>query len=122
MKNTFGSFIRKKRISMGLTLRSFCKSTGYDIGYISRLENGILLPPVEESKLRKLAKFLKVNFKSEEWDTFKTLADVSRRQIPKELDEKVLNYLPAFFRKASKKKVNKKDVENLIKLIKGNSS
>ena len=119
MDITFGQFIRKKRIELGLTLREFCRKNDYDVGYISRLENDLFLPPEDEEKLKKLAVSLKIKKDSSEWEEYSDLAIVAKKQLPKNIDSKVLNYLPAFFRKASKKKVNKKDVEKLIDLIKG---
>ena len=119
MPKSFGQFIRKIRLDKKLTLRQFCKESNYDIGYISRLENEIISPPVEEKKLEKLAKSYNISKKSENWKKLKNLSDISKRKIPEEIDTKVLNYLPEFFRKASKKEVTKKDIEKLVKLIKG---
>ena len=119
MQTTFGQFLREKRLKENQSLREFCKNSSYDIGYISRIENDIFTPPFEEDKLNKLAQTYGIEQNSEEWTIFLSLADVSRRQLPKDLNEKVLNYLPAFFRKASKKDVTEADVNELIKLIKG---
>lgn len=119
MKITFGSFIRDTRTAQKKTLREFCRESGYDVAYISRLENDILTPPDEQEKLEVLATSLGIKKGSDTWEQYLNLADVSKRQIPREIDDKVLNYLPAFFRKASKKDVTKADVEQLISLIKG---
>ena len=119
MNSTFGKFIREKRLEQNLTLREFCKTTGYDIGYISRLENDLFLPPEDEEKLEKLANILNIKRNTTAWNQYYDLATIARRQLPKDIDSKVLNYLPAFFRKASKKEVKKEDVEKLIGLIKG---
>lgn len=119
MRNTFGQFIRNKRLEKELILRDFCKKSKYDVGYISRLENDILKPPVEEEKLDQLALALSLNKKTQEWETFHSLADVSNRRIPKEINQKTLHYLPAFFRKASKKNITKHDVNILVQLIQG---
>jgi len=119
MTKTFGQYIRELRLNKNFTLRQFSKLSGYDIGYISRLENEIITAPSEREKLVKLAKSYEVNEESEEYEILKNLADVSNRQIPEEIDSKILNYLPAFFRKASKKNVTSQDVEQLVKLIKG---
>jgi transcriptional regulator with XRE-family HTH domain len=116
---TFGKLIKKKRLEKEQSLREFSRQTGYDIAYVSRLENDILTPPSEDGKLEKLAEAFSIKEGSKDWDQFLNLADVSRRKIPEEIDDKVLNYLPAFFRKASKKNVTKRDVNKLVKLIKG---
>jgi len=119
MNNTFGKLIRAERIKQGLTLREFCKKNAYDIGYISRLENELFLPPEDEGKLNKLTTALGIEKGSKTWNQYCDLAIIARRQLPKDIDSKVLNYLPAFFRKASKKEVKKEDVKKLLGLIKG---
>lgn len=119
MSDTFGTFIRNKRVNSNKTLRQFCKESSYDVGYISRLENDLMTPPTEQDKLERLAITYGLETGSEDWETFQNLASVSLRQIPKEIDQRVLNYLPAFFRKASKKDVTTQDVEELVRLIKG---
>ncbi|MBI2464651.1 helix-turn-helix transcriptional regulator [Candidatus Shapirobacteria bacterium] len=115
----FGEFIRNKRLSLDKSLREFCKETGYDVAYVSRLETEIMTPPAEEDKLAKLALAYQIKNDSEDWHQFMDLASISNKQLPKNLDAKVINYLPAFFRKASKKEITKKDVETLVNLIKG---
>src|SRR3990172_9327667 len=114
----FHQFIRKKRLELGLTLRKFCKQNSYDTGYISRLETGLFLPPNSERRLEKLANAYGIQKGTQDWVEFSNLSDVAKHQIPKEIDSRVINFLPAFFRKASKKEVKKADVEKLLKLIK----
>lgn len=107
---------------MGLTLRTFSKNKGYDAAYISRLENNFINPPEDEEKLRALAQALELQKESSDWVTFFELAAVSRRQIPDALVESnpnVIKFLPAFFRTAHKKDINKEDISTLLKLIKG---
>lgn len=115
----FGQFVRARRLELGLTLREFCKESGYDSGYISRLENSLVLPPESEEKLKRLASALGIQKGTPDWVKYHDLRVVARRQIPKEIDSRVLNFLPAFFRKSSKGEVTKADVEKLVNLIKG---
>lgn len=122
---TFGQFIRFKRLKRGLSLREFCRLTHYDVGYISRLENEILPPPSEDRNLSKLAGSLQIKPKSKDWETFHDLGAIDRKKIPSDLareNSKLLNYLPAFLRKANKENISKKDVETFLKLIKGEDS
>jgi transcriptional regulator with XRE-family HTH domain len=122
MGNTFGRFIKERRNKMGLTLRTFCKNTGYDIAYISRLENGIMLPPVEMSKLTSLTNSLDIKEDTKDWNDFFDLAAAERKTIPEDLVAKnpnVVNILPAFLRTAAKKNITKEDVEKLLELVKG---
>ena len=118
----FGEFFRTKRIELKLTLRSFAKNKGYDAAYISRLENSFLTPPEDVEKLKALALALEIKEETPDWVTFFDLAAVSRKSIPSNLLEdnpNVINFLPAFFRTARKKEINKEDVKNLLSLLRG---
>lgn len=122
MKITFGQFVRSSRIKRGLSLREFCKITHYDVGYISRLENEILPAPSDNKLQAKLARSLNVKPGTKEWDIFHDLAAISLQKIPSDLtlnNPQLLNYLPAFLRKANKEDFTKNDVEEFLKLIKG---
>lgn len=119
---TFGEFIKSQRMNLGLTLRAFSKKKKYDASYISRLENGLLLPPEDGDKLKTLAIALELKEGRSGWSTFFDLAAASHKSIPLDLVEDnpaIINFLPAFFRTARKSKVNKQDIKNLLKLLKG---
>ena len=55
----FGDFVINRRINLGYTLRAFCKKYDYDAGNFSKMERGLLLPPIKE-KLEKLADALEL--------------------------------------------------------------
>ncbi len=116
----FGSFFRDKRISLGLSLRSFCERYGYDPGNISRLERNILSPSIDDEKLAGYASALKIQRDSEEWVLFHDLAHAAKGKIPSDIknDEEVINMLPAFFRTMRNKKIDKQKLEKLIQLLK----
>lgn len=46
--------LRRKRLADGLTLREFCRRTGLQPSYVSRIEAGLLTPPVSEKRLGRL--------------------------------------------------------------------
>ena len=54
---TFSEFFKVRRKEYG-TVRQFAKKNGFDAAYISRLENGISLPPKDQEKLFKSALLL----------------------------------------------------------------
>jgi len=70
----FGAFFREVREGLGLSLREFCRRTGFDQGNVSRLERGLLPPPRSEKVLTEYAKGLKLKPQSAEWERFMTLA------------------------------------------------
>jgi transcriptional regulator with XRE-family HTH domain len=118
----FADFFHNRRISLGHTLRNFCRKNDYDVAYVSRLENGLISPPAEKEKIAKLASALKLRKKSSDWIKFMDLASASRGEIPDDLRKhkpELVQFLPAFYRTLRKKKVNDKEIDKLMKLLKG---
>src|SRR3954451_18193877 len=72
--NEFGAFFRELREGLGLSLREFCRRTGFDQANVSRLERGLLPPPKSERVLTAYAKGLQLKPTSPEWERFMTLA------------------------------------------------
>lgn len=120
---TFGEFFRQKRISLGLTLRTFCERYHYDPGNISKLERNIISPSIDEEKLEGYAIALKIPRESAEWALFFDLAHTAKGAIPKDLrkDPRVLSILPAFYRTARGEKLDRKKINQLIKLLSRNN-
>lgn len=115
----FHELFKKKRMEIG-TVRQFAKETGLDLAYVSRLENGVTLPPKDSKKLAKLALSLGIKKKSEEWQEFMDLAAVAKNELPKDLqdDERIASVLPAFYRTLRNKELDEKEVKKLLDLIK----
>jgi transcriptional regulator with XRE-family HTH domain len=116
---TFGEFFRQKRIGLGLTLRKFCETYQFDPGNISRLERSILSPSLDEEKLAGYAMALKIKRDSEEWVTFFDLAHAAKGRIPGDIlkNPQILTMLPAFYRTARGKKLDKNKIKQLIELL-----
>ncbi len=116
---TFGEFFRRKRIDLGFTLRSFCERYSYDPGNISRMERNILSPSIDSEKLAGYATALKIPRDSEEWTTFFDLAHSAKGRIPEDIinSPDILSILPAFYRTARGKKLDKEKIKKLIKLL-----
>lgn len=117
----FADFFHKRRISLGYTLRNFCRKNDYDVAYISRLENGLVSPPAEKEKLAKLASALKLRKNSLDWANFVDLAATARGEIPDDLRRhkpELIQFLPAFYRTLRKEKINDKEIDKLMKLLK----
>ncbi len=120
---TFGEFFRQKRVSLGLTLRSFCEIYRYDPGNISKLERSIISPTIDEEKLEGYATALKIPRGGVEWAIFFDLAHAAKGVIPKDLrnDPRILSILPAFYRTARGEKLERKKINQLIKLLNENT-
>ena len=97
--NQFGHFLKELRIRNKITMREFAKKVGQDIGYISRIERGLLKPPRKEKTLRQYASTLHVDWDSLDMKEMRLLASVSAGKIPDKIldNEELASKLPLFF-------------------------
>jgi len=117
MKPLFANFIREKRIAAGLTLREFCRLTGFDASNWSKIERGLLTPPQSKNVLDEIATVLKIENGSEQYKEMLDLAALSA--IPDGLIEsEILEQLPVFFRTVRGEKPSEKELNELLKKIK----
>ena len=115
----FGAYLKKLRISSGLTLRAFCIKNGFDPGNYSRLERGLLPPPRSEEKLKEYARALGLKRGTDEWLEFFDQAAAVRGQLPKDLlsDEEVVAKLPLLFRTLRGAPVASHKLDELVEKI-----
>lgn len=115
----FHEMFKEKRMRIG-TVREFARETGLDVAYVSRLENGVILPPKDNAKLTKLASALGIAEGTEEWQRFFDLAAVAKNQLPDDLrdDERIASVLPAFYRALRNKAMDDDELKKLLKLLK----
>ncbi len=115
----FGEFIKERRIDKGISLREFCKRIEIDASNWSKVERGLLAPPQDEEKLRKIAQGLDIKIGSTLWEEMKDKANIDAGIIPDDIlsDEKVLNSLPMFFRTIRSEKPTPEELDKLINMI-----
>jgi len=115
----FGEFLKERRIDKGISLREFCKRIETDASNWSKVERGLLAPPQDEEKLRKIAQVLNIKFESPLWQEMKDKANIDAGIIPEDIrtDEKVLNSLPMFFRTIRSEKPTPEELDKLIDII-----
>lgn len=115
----FGEYFKNRRISLGYTVRKFAQEKGYDAGYISRLENGIIAPPAEINKVKFLGEALELAEGTNEWTEFLDLVAIARNEIPEDLrtNEAAIKMLPAFYKSFREKNLDEKEVQKLIDLL-----
>jgi len=120
-KTAFGEFFKAQRQALSLTLREFCGKHKLDPGNLSRLERGLLPPPEDHQVLERYAKCLHLKSGSDDWYTFFDLAAAAKGRIPAELmeDREVVAKLPVVFRTLRGKRLTDKDLEELVKKIRG---
>lgn len=117
----FGEFFKAKRQGLGLTLREFCLKHKLDPGNLSRLERGLLPPPQDRDRLEEYARYLGLKQGNDEWYHFFDLAAAAKGRIPEELmeDKEVVAKLPLVFRTLRGKRLSDKELDDLVKKIKG---
>jgi len=71
---TFGEKLRTKRIAKEMTLRKFCRKSGYDPAYISRVERGMFTAPQNKNDLVKLLDAYGFLELTKEWEEMFNLA------------------------------------------------
>lgn len=115
---TFGGFVKDLRIKKSLTLREFCRILHLDPSNWSKIERGLFPPPKSKKVLHELAKVLNLDEGSEDFAALIDLAAIAF--IPTELlsDQQVIEKLPVFFRTVRGEKPNRKELEELIELLK----
>lgn len=113
----FHELFKQKRMKIG-TVRQFARETGLDLAYVSRLENGVILPPKDAEKLAKLAISLGISEGTEEWREFMDLAAIAKHELPEDLrDERIASVLPAFYRTLRQKEISEEELRDLLGLI-----
>ena len=115
---TFGKRMKELRAKNDLSLREFCRETGYDPSNWSKIERGLLNPPGDDI-LKPIFVFLGVDTGSEQEQNLLDLASIARKQLPPDIseDEKMMSMLPAFFRTIRGGKPTDDDVEELFRII-----
>jgi transcriptional regulator with XRE-family HTH domain len=118
----FGEFIKKRRLDQGISLREFCRLMDIDPSNWSKVERGVISPPQDEMKLRKIAEILKIQDRTSLWHEMKDMAKVDVGGIPDDIrsDSKILNSLPIFFRTLRNEKPE--DLDRLIDFIRKKES
>ena len=114
---TFGGFIKTKRIEKKMTLREFCKRTKVDPSNWSKIERGLLAPPKSKEVLGRIADILGIKQETEEWYTLSDLAVVAH--VPAELlaDQTLVNSLPIFFRTIRGQTPTEEELLDLVEMI-----
>ncbi len=116
----FGEFIKERRLARDISLRKFCQLLSLDASNWSKVERGLLSPPQDEEKLRRMAKVLGIKHGSDEWQEMKDLSRLGAQMLPEDIasDRRIVNSLPLFFRTVRSDKPTAEELDRLIELIK----
>jgi transcriptional regulator with XRE-family HTH domain len=119
----FGNLLKDLRIKKELSLRQACRLINYDPSNWSKIERGIMSPPSDEKTLQKWAKVLGLAGDKKQFQEFIDEAKITQGIIPQDIlsQEEIVECLPAFFRTLRNKKPTKKEINQLIDLIRRQS-
>jgi len=118
-KKLFGEFFREKRLENNITLREFCLKNGFDPGNISKMERGLLAPPISPKKLTEYANALSIKEGSDDWLGFFDRAYACRGEIPIEIlsNDEVAKKLPLLFRTMRGEKISDEKLNEIVEII-----
>jgi len=117
----FGEFIKSLRIERDIGLREFCRRLSIDASNWSKVERGVLAPPQDGEKLKRIADLIDIKQGSDEWQTMKDLSRLGAQMLPEDIasDRRIVNdALPLFFRTVRSDKPTAEELDRLIELIK----
>ena len=117
--NDFGCFAKEKRLSLGVSLREFCRQNSLDWGHLSKVERGKASPPKSPEVLAKYAHALGIREGSDDWQAFHDLAAISAGSIPREIMEEgeLVAQLPLVFRTIRGQKLTPEQLGELAEMI-----
>lgn len=81
----FGPYLKELRLAKRVTLRDFSRKSGIDVGYLSRVERGVISPPQHPEALEKLSEALEIEKKGAQWNLLVDYAAVDNATIPDDL-------------------------------------
>lgn len=114
----FGNYITTLRTSRGITLREFCRRTGFDPSNWSKVERSIISPPKSKKTIELVLDAMGIERGTEEYNIALDLGFLE--SIPEDfLEEKnVLRKLPVLFRTVRGEIPSSDDLQKLIDFLK----
>lgn len=118
--NTFGEFVKKRRLKQELTLRAFSNLIQMDAANYSKIERGLLEPPEPGLKLELFRKALQIQPDSEDDRELKMLAEVGKNRIPEGVRKNriAMAGLPVLFRSLEEAELTEEKFKALAEFLK----
>ncbi len=115
MKETFGQFLKRKRLATDLSLRQFARKIAMQPSNYCNIESDSLPPPPPEG-LARIAAALGLRKGTEEFAAFHDLAARGRDEIPADVERIVRqnDLIPAMLRTVEYEKITKEQLRGII--------
>lgn len=96
----FGELVKARRLELGLSLRAFCMRHNEDPSNWSKMERGLLRPPVDYTRLLQIAGYLELTDGDTRRQQIFDLANAERGRIPEDImsEAELVANLPVLFR------------------------
>ena len=118
MENSFGSFIRERRIGQKLSLRKFANLVGISAAYLSSIESGCRTAPTEKV-LVKMSEVLMLSDRDKTFMSDLAAASKNKGMVATDIADYISenNYVSNAIRTAMDLHIDKDDWENFIGLM-----
>ena len=115
----FGEFIRSRRLKLELSARAIAEEAGMQASNLCNLEHGLLNPPQDAVKLKRLAGALKLEIGVPEFIQFLDLAARTTTSVPLDIAELITadDAIPLMLRSLGNRKLSKADVARIVSLV-----
>ncbi len=119
-KETFGSFLRKKRLEAGYGLRAFATAIEMQPSNLSNIERGKIPPPQDRERLEQIARALDIEEDSGDWGRLFDLAIAHKKgAIPADVAEYAakIGGVPVLLRTAKNRQLSEDEFKQLTEFI-----
>ena len=115
MKQTFGQFLKTRRLALDLSLREFARRVGMQPSNYCNVEAGVLPPPPPEG-LQRITFALGLKKGTKDFETFHDLAAKGRDEVPVDVQRivKENELIPAMLRTVEYEKVTNEQLRGII--------
>ena len=115
MKQTFGQFLKTKRLALDLSLREFARKIGMQPSNYCNIESDVLPPPPAEG-LERICSVLSLKKGTPDYVNFHDLSAQGRDEIPADVERIVKGnkLIPAMLRTVEYEKVTKEQLRGII--------
>ena len=119
MAETFGEFLRSRRLRAGFGLRSFAEAAGLQASNLSNIEHGRLAPPQDRAKLDELAALLNLPAGSAERGKLYDLAARTAGRLPADVAAFAARTpgIPVLLRTIEKRGLKRSELERLTQYV-----
>ena len=119
MKQTFGQFLKTKRLALDLSLREFARKVGMQPSNYCNIESDVLSPPPPEG-LERIRKVLGLKKGTPDYTKFHDLSAQGRDEIPADVEQFVKgnDLIPAMLRTVEYEKVTQNQLRGIIEDLK----